>query len=370
MTQFYGKTKIFYGDYALDTLETLPCTRAFVVTDPFMAENGFADQVTSHLERHNVVYTVFSDVEPDPTLELVQKGTVAMLNSRPDIIIALGGGSAIDAAKAIAYFTCKASPDAPRPDLIAIPTTSGTGSEVTSLAVITDTQQGVKIPLKDDILIPDMAILDARFTVTVPPHVTAATGMDVLTHAIEAYTARAHNPFSDILAVQAVRYVFSYLLKTYHEMENMEAREKMLLGSCMAGMAFNNSGLGITHSLAHALGGQFHIPHGVANAIFLPHVIRFNSFDAGVRYRELARLTGLPYANTAESIHSLVSAVTELNRAMTIPTRIRDCTHIEEHDFQGAIDSMAEHAIQDMCTQTNPRRPSVSDLRDLFRQAW
>ena len=256
-----------------------------------------------------------------------------------------------------------------RPTLLAIPTTSGTGSEVTSIAVITDKEHGVKIPLRDESLIPDIAVLDARFTRTVPPSVTAATGMDVLTHAIEAYITRNHNAFTDLLAVQAINYVFKFLLRAYKHMEDMEAREMMLLGSCMAGMAFNNSGLGITHSMAHALGGHFHVPHGLANAVLLPYAIRFNSFDAGVRCRELARVIGLPHENVEEGTKSLIYAIDTLNDAMGIPARIRDL-RIDEKAFFAAVDVMAAHALEDLCTATNPRRPSLGDLKELFAQAW
>jgi alcohol dehydrogenase class IV len=220
---FYGKTKICYGKYALDTLEEVSCTHAFVVTDPFMVKSGFAAQVTSHLERRDIPVEIFSDVEPDPSLETVKRGALAYAASKADLVVALGGGSAIDTAKAIIYFACKAADDLPRPVLAAIPTTSGTGSEVTSISVVTDKQNSVKIPLNDDMLIPDVAILDARFTRTVPPSVTAATGMDVLTHAIEAYTSRNHNAFTDILAVEGTRYVFSALLRAYQNMEDMQA---------------------------------------------------------------------------------------------------------------------------------------------------
>ena len=369
MTQFHGKTKICYGKYALETLEELPSTSVFVVTDPFMVTSGFAEQVTSHLERRELPHLIFAEVEPDPSLETVMRGTLDFIRSKADLIVALGGGSAIDTAKAITFFAHKAAPDLPRPLLAAIPTTSGTGSEVTAISVITDKKQGMKIPLNDELLIPDVAILDARFTRTVPPQVTAATGMDVLTHAVEAYTSRENNAFTDILAVQAIRYVFSFLLKAYQQMENMEAREMMLLGSCMAGMAFNNSGLGLTHSMAHALGGQFHIPHGLANAVLLPYAIRFNCFDAGVRYRELARIIGLPHSNVEEGTAGLIEAIRGMNEAMRIPPRIRDL-NIEEAAFRAALDSMAAHALDDMCTQSNPRRPSLMDIRALLEQAW
>lgn len=369
MTQFYGKTRICYGQYALETLEEQHLSTAFLVTDPFMVKSGLADQVTSHLERIGMTYKVFSDVEPDPSLETVKKGTKEFLAFGGELLVTLGGGSAIDTGKAIAYFAHKAAPNLPKPYLVAIPTTSGTGSEVTAYSVVTDKEQGVKIPLIDDSILPDLAILDARFTRTVPPSVTAATGMDVLTHALEAYVCRNNNAFTDILAVQAIHYVFNYLYKTYQHMEDMEAREMMLLGSCMAGMAFNNSGLGLTHSMAHALGGQFHTPHGLANAVLLPYVIRFNVFDAGYRYRELARVLGLPHGSVEEGVASLIGAVQGLNDSMKIPSRVRDLK-IDKAAYDQAIPAMAQHAMDDRCTAGNPRRPSLQDLRELFETAW
>ena len=246
MTQFYGKTKICYGPYALETLETFPASHAFVVTDPFMVKSGFADQAVSHLKRKGIGHTLFSGVEPDPSLQAVVEATRLFLGSQADMIIAIGGGSAIDMAKAISYFGHKADSNR-KTTLVAIPTTSGTGSEVTSIAVITDKVNSVKIPLNDEMLIPDAAILDARFTRTVPPHVTAATGMDVLTHAVEAYTSRYSNVFTAIYAEQAIRNVFTYLKRAYDHGDDMTARDNMLIGSCMAGLAFTNSGLGVTH---------------------------------------------------------------------------------------------------------------------------
>lgn len=369
VTHFYGKTRICYGRYALETLEEKHSHSVFFVTDPFMVKSGLADQVSSHLGRIGQPFTLFAEVEPDPSLETVKRATKLFLESQSDGIIALGGGSSIDTAKAIAFFAMKARPDKPRPRLTAIPTTSGTGSEVTAYSVVTDKEHGVKIPLIDDKILPDLAILDARFTRTVPPSVTAATGMDVLTHAMEAYTCRLNNAFTDMLAVQAIRYVFQFLFKSYSHMEDMEAREMMLLGSCMAGMAFNNSGLGLTHSMAHALGGQFHIPHGLANAVLLPYVIRFNIFDAGVRYRELARVLDLPHGNVEEGVTSLINAVNGLNESMKIPSRVRDL-RIDKSQYDAAIESMAEHALEDRCTTANPRRPCLDDMKELFAKVW
>ena len=368
MTQFYGKTKICYGKDALEVLENLPYTRSFIVTDPFMARNGFVDQLKSHLDRGGSQYHVYDGVEPDPSLETVIQGTRLLLENKSDMVIALGGGSAIDAAKAMAFFAGKAADNGQRPFLVAIPTTSGTGSEVTAISVITDKVNEVKIPLGDEALIPDVAILDARFTRTLPPGVTAATGMDVLTHAIEAYTSRQANPFTSIYAEYAIRYVFKYLVRAYTCMDDMEAREMLLLGSCMAGMAFNNSGLGITHSIAHSLGGLFHIPHGLANAVMLPYVIRYNSFDAGVRYREIARMIDLPSSNVEEGTASLIEAVKGLNQTMGIPSAIRDL-RVEEADFRRHLDGMAANALEDMCTKGNPRSPSHADIRMILEQA-
>lgn len=369
MTQFYGKTKICYGKYALENLEGLTARHAFIVTDPFMVKFGFVEQILSHLERVGIAYTIFSDVEPDPSLETITKGTYQFLQKGADLIVALGGGSAIDAAKGIAFFGYHAREGREKALLVAIPTTAGTGSEVTAISVITDKVNEVKIPLNDELLIPDIAILDARFTRTVPPSVTAATGMDVLTHAIEAYTARQANAFTDLYAEHAIRYVFKYLYKAYQQMEDMEAREMMQLCSCMAGMAFNNSGLGITHSIAHSLGGIFHVPHGLANAVMLPHVIHYNSFDVGVRYREIAAMLSLPANTVDEGTNSLIKAVNDLNASMGIPARIRDLK-VEEKNFREHLDTMSKNALEDFCTGGNPRRPSGDDIRTILEQAW
>lgn len=369
MTQFYGKTKICYGKNSLEDLEHLNAKQAFIVTDSFMVKFGFVNQIQSHLERGGIAYRVFDGVEPDPSLETVIKGTRLFLQDQGDLIIALGGGSAIDAAKAISYFAYKAGQREVKAPLVAIPTTSGTGAEVTAISVITDKVNEVKIPLNDELLIPDMAILDSRFTRTVPPSITAATGMDVLTHAIEAYTSRQANAFTSIYAVAAIGYVFKYLLRAYNCMDDMEAREHLLLGSCMAGMAFNNSGLGITHSIAHSLGGIFHIPHGLANAVMLPHIIHFNSFDAAVKYKEIADIAGLESNSVESGISALIKAVCEMNTAMNIPLRIRELK-IEEAEFNKHLDIMADNALKDMCTLGNPRSPSHDDIRSILEQAW
>lgn len=369
MTQFNGRTKICYGGDAIAALENLNAKRAFIVTDPFMVKTGFADRIKSHLDRTGIPHRLFDGVEPDPSLETVTKGTLLLLQDQADLIIALGGGSAIDAAKAIMFFSLKAKQCKHKPTLVAIPTTSGTGSEVTAFSVVTDKVNEVKIPLNDELLIPDLAILDARFTRTVPPSVTAATGMDVLTHAIEAYTSRQASAFTNIYSEYAIKYVFQYLHRAYRCGDDMEAREKMLLASCMAGMAFNNSGLGITHSIAHSLGALFHIPHGMANAVMLPYVIRFNSFDVGVKYREIANILQLPASTVEEGTRSLIEAVRDMNSSMGIPNKVRDL-EVGERNFRKYMDTIAKHALEDACTAGNPRMPSHDDIKKLLELAW
>ncbi len=365
--QFYSKTKICCSSQALEELEGLQTKKCFIVTDEYMNKFGFVDQVVSHLNRANIESYVFDKVEPDPTVQAITEATKIFLKFEADTVIALGGGSSIDAAKAIIYFAYKVQNR--KAYLVAIPTTSGTGSEVTSISVITDSVNHVKIPINDELLIPDLAILDSRFTRTVPPSITAATGMDVLTHAIEAYASINRNSFANINAERAVYFVFKYLYRCYKEMDDMVAREKMLIGSCMAGMAFNNSGLGITHSMAHSLGGLFHIPHGLANAVLLPYVMEFNSFDAGVRYRLLASVISLESENVVEGANNFIQAVRDLNEKLSIPSRIRDLK-IDEQKFMASINTMADNVLVDICTATNPRKPSKGDIKSLFLKAW
>ncbi len=365
--QFYSKTKICCSSKALEELEVLQSKKSFIVTDEFMYKFGFVDQVVSHLERANIDSYVFDKVEPDPTVQAIIEASKIFLEIGADSIIALGGGSAIDAAKAITYFTHKIKNI--KPLLVAIPTTSGTGSEVTSITVITDSVEQVKIPINDEILIPDVAILDSRFTRTVPPKITAYTGLDVLTHAIEAYTSINNNSFANIYAERAVYLVFKYLHRAYCEMDDMVAREKMLIGACMAGMAFNNSGLGITHSMAHSLGGLFHIPHGLANALLLPYVMEFNSFDAGVRYRALASTIAIEAETVVEGANNFIQAVKDLSEKLSIPTKISQLK-IDEQNFMNNLDMMSEHVLHDICTATNPRKPSKDDIKSLFLKAW
>ena len=361
MTQFYGKTKICYGPYALETLETFPASHAFVVTDPFMVKSGFADQAVSHLKRKGIGHTLFSGVEPDPSLQAVVEATRLFLSSQADMIIAIGGGSAIDMAKAISYFGHKADSNR-KTTLVAIPTTSGTGSEVTSIAVITDKVNSVKIPLNDEMLIPDAAILDARFTRTVPPHVTAATGMDALTHAIEGYITKGAWAMSDMFHLKAIEIISKSLRGA---VENTpEGREGMALGQYVAGMGFSNVGLGIVHSMAHPLGALYDTPHGVANAIILPTVMEYNAPATGEKYRDIAKAMGVEGTENMsvdEYRKAAVDAVRQLAKDVGIPADLKAIVKPEDVDF------LAQSAYDDACRPGNPRDTSVAELAELYR---
>ncbi|MDR6124126.1 acetaldehyde dehydrogenase/alcohol dehydrogenase [Bacillus sp. SLBN-46] len=399
--------QIYYKKNSIQTLEFIPdISNAFIVTSPSSIRNGYVDKVIHFLKKRADFkhVDIFSEVEPDPSIETVQKGAECMRHSQPDVIIALGGGSVLDAAKAMWLFYEHPATDFdalkqkflnPRKrvvtypklrgkaKLIAIPTTSGTGSEVTSFAVITDNKSNIKYPLSDPELLPDIAIIDPQFTMTVPKHITADTGMDVLTHALEAYVSVCANDFTDGQIIKAIQLVFEYLPRAYHDSTDALAREKMHYASTMAGLAFNNAFLGINHSLAHALGAEFHIAHGRANAIFLPHVIRFNSkkptkftpfagyehFIADQRYAELAKFLGLQARTTEEGIVSLIEAIITLAKGLDMPLSIEECG-INYSEFENKVDLLALHAFNDPDTNVNPRRPLTRELAEILRQAY
>ncbi len=327
-----------------------------------------------------------------------------MRECQPDCIIALGGGSAMDAAKAMWLFyehphtnfaslkqkfldirkrVCKYPKLGTLAKFVAIPTTSGTGSEVTSFSVITDKKQNSKYPLADYELTPDVAIIDPQFVASVPPHVTADTGMDVLTHAIEAYVSIMANDYTDGLAMKAIDLVFKYLSRAYRNGDDEEAREKMHNASTIAGMAFANAFLGINHSLAHKLGAEFKIAHGRSNAILLPHVIRYNAikptkfaafpkyqhFKADERYVEIAKMLGLSAKTTEQGVENLVQAIISLAKELNIPMSIRD-HHVDEQVFESKVDYLAERAFEDQCTTANPKLPLVKELAEVYRAAY
>ncbi|MHC1750182.1 MAG: 1-propanol dehydrogenase PduQ [Cellulosilyticaceae bacterium] len=374
MNTFELNTKIKFGQDALDFLQTLGNKKVFIVTDPFMVKSGAIDKITKRLQ--NAEYTVFSDIVPDPPIELIITGIEAISKFRPEVIVTLGGGSAIDAAKAIMDFSKKIL-GLPDLQFIAIPTTSGTGSEVTSFSVITDQQKGTKYPLVSDDLLPDVAILDPELVRTVPDFIVADTGMDVLTHALEAYVSTKATDFSDALAEKAVDLVFKYLLRSYRDANDILAREKMHNASCIAGIAFNAASLGINHSMAHVIGGKFHVPHGRTNSILLPHVIEYNAnlgtYDneqigcAAKKYAEIAKKVGFNASNVRIGVRSLINEIIKLQKEMKMPLHITECK-VDSKEFNLAREDLAKRAIQDACTITNPRKPSEQDLVQILHK--
>ena len=407
MQWFRIPERVYHEFGSVSYLEKMADTnRVMIVTDRMMVQLGYVDKLIYHLRKRTnpVMIEVFSDVEPDPSVETVLNGANVMRQFKPDTIIALGGGSAMDAAKGMWLFYENPEVDfddlrlrfmdirkrvfkfpklGRQAKLVAIPTTSGTGSEVTSFAVVTDKVNNVKYPLADYELTPDIAIIDPNFVMTVPKSVTADTGVDVLTHAIEAYVSVMATDYTDALAIKAIEMVFEYLPRAYKDGSDREAREKMHNASCMAGMAFANAFLGINHSLAHKLGSEFHIPHGRANAVLLPYVIRYNatkptkfsafpkykSFVADKKYAEIAKYIGLKANTTEEGVNNLIDAVNKLLTELNIPKTIAECG-VSEKDFMASVDKLALDAFDDQCTPANPRYPLVSELKDIYLTAF
>ncbi|MBB6697165.1 1-propanol dehydrogenase PduQ [Clostridium algidicarnis] len=390
MGNFKVGPNVYFGVGKLEELSKLQCKRVFIVTDPFMVTSGMVTKVTENLDAANIEYEIFSDIVPDPPLETISKGIKAMDAFKPEALVALGGGSAIDAAKAISHFRDLINKglnnvsENKKVMLIAIPTTSGTGSEVTSFSVVTDKKYNVKYPLVEESMVPEMAILDATLVKSVPNFITADTGMDVLTHAIEAYVSTEHSDFSDALAEKAIKLVFEYLEKAYKNGNDLEAREKMHNASCIAGMAFTNASLGINHSMAHILGGRFHIPHGKANAILLPYVIEFNAdlssenrfdnktqySDTAIRYAQIAKFLNLTSSNNVrEGVKSLVRAINSLKKTLSIPYSVKE-VNISKKDFDDNLKELSEIALNDSCTITSPRKPTVEEFNTLFNAVY
>ena len=342
------------------------------MTDGFMVKSGLLQRVTDQLTHSQI--TVFSDVVPDPPRELVVKAARALAAFEPEVLIALGGGSVIDAAKAVvvALRRIKTGQDI---KLIAIPTTSGTGSEVTSYAVISDPGLGLKYPLQGEDMVPDVVFLDPELVRTVPAQISADTGMDVITHALEAYVSPGATDFSDALAEKALELACEHLPLVFADGEDMASRKAMHNASCLAGMAFNASGLGLNHSLAHAIGGRFHIPHGRINAMLLPGVIAFNagfdqpsgSFSARARYAALAKRFGYSGKSELISVANLVEILGQLNKRFNIPATLRQLG-IDFNQNSVDVQELAQVALEDACTATNPRRPTVADVAQLVRE--
>ncbi|MBO3443129.1 1-propanol dehydrogenase PduQ [Clostridium sp. CCUG 7971] len=374
MYNFEVKTKIKFGKDSLKYLEEIKGKKILVITDPFMVKSNTIEKILVHLV--NSSYEVFSDIVPDPPIETIVSGVEVFNRVTPDVIIALGGGSAIDASKAIMDFS-KRILKVSDVEFIAIPTTSGTGSEVTSFSVITDKQKGAKYPLVSDELIPNIAILDPELVKTVPNFITADTGMDVLTHAIEAYVSSDANDFSDALAEKAIKLVFEYLTKAYKDGNDLCAREKMHNASCLAGLAFNQASLGINHSIAHAIGGKLHVPHGRTNSILLPHVIEFNAGIEGYsnskysetaqKYAQIAELLGLNNSNVRIGVKSLINEIKKMQKEMNMPQNLSQC-NVNASDVSSVEDDIAILAIKDACTITNPKQVTEKDIIDILNK--
>jgi len=371
-------TEIISGHDGLDYLKSLKADSVCVVTDKVMVELGAVKRITDVLESREIDYHIFDSVEANPSLETVYEGLHHIIENKPGALIAVGGGSVIDAAKAIMYFCIKTkeilieTSKIVKPEFVAIPTTSGTGSEVTSYSVITDHAHQRKVPLSDKVMLPDVAILDPTFTMSVPKSVTADTGMDVITHALEAFVSPEGSSLSTMYAQNALTMAFSSLLKVYYNGQNRVERARMHEASCMAGVSFTNAGLGINHSLAHAVGAHFHMSHGRANAILLPKVVAFNAgltdhtaeVHGGV-YQKAAALLGIESDNMTSDIETFVALIERYNEKLDIPQALRNMG-IEREAYFKAVPQMAQDALHDMCTKTNPRPVSKSDLEGIL----
>ena len=381
MKEFEVKTKIFFGEKALDRLSALPYRNIVVIADPFVKSSSLIRLITDRLDASGIKYTVFTDVIPDPPIDKVIEGVAHIMRIKPECIIAVGGGSAIDLSKSVRKFASEIDAGF-NPWLIAIPTTSGTGSEVTSFSVITDPKAGVKYPLSEYSMIPDEAILDEELVKSVPATVTADTGMDVMTHAIEAYVSLNNNEFSAALAEKSVEICGQFLLRSYNDNNDSHARRKMHIASCLAGLAFNSASLGLCHGMAHQLGAVFHIPHGRANAMLLPFVIEYNSdinmhsksrpeYPSCVRkYCNMARILGVSNFNEITTIRALVSYIQFMNKEMNIPLSISSMGGISEGEYMSKIPQMAEAAMRDACTATNPRVPKKEEIENIYNNLW
>ena len=407
MQWFKIPPKIYFEYGSVQYLECMEgISKAFIVSDPMMVQLGYVDKVTYYLNKReeSCHYQIFSDVEPDPDVDTVMRGVAEMRSFQPDVIIALGGGSAMDAAKCMWLFyehpetsfdglrqkfmdirkRVVKFPNLKQCKMVAIPTTSGTGSEVTAFTVITDKKKGIKYPLADYAVTPNVAIIDPQFVVSLPKRATADTGMDVLTHAIEAYISNMANDYTDGLALQAMDLVFGYLKRCYENGQfDLKAREKMHNASCIAGMAFTNAFLGLNHSMAHKLGGDYHIPHGRANAILLPYVVKYNSlkpnkfvpfpkyerFMADEKLAKAARFLGFGGKNDEESIDNFIAAIRQLMKDMDMPLSVKEAG-IDEKVFMANVEALAEKAHDDQCTGANPKYPLVKEIVEIYKQAY
>ncbi|HAT4288362.1 TPA: iron-containing alcohol dehydrogenase [Clostridium perfringens] len=381
MARFTLPRDIYHGKDSLEVLKSLEGKKAFIVIGGgSMKRFGFLDKVLSYLKEANMETKVFEGVEPDPSVETVMNGAKEMEEFNPDWIVSIGGGSPIDAAKAMWIFYEypdftfeKAIVPFGLPKLrrkakfVAIPSTSGTATEVTAFSVITDYKAKIKYPLADFEITPDIAIVDPSLAETMPEKLVAHTGMDALTHAIEAYTASLRSNFTDPLALKAIEMVNMHLVNSYKG--DMEARGEMHEAQCLAGMAFSNALLGIVHSMAHKVGAVFHIPHGCANAIFLPYVIKYNRKACEDRYANIARHIGLKGESERELTDALIDLINKFNKELNIPSSMKEYG-IEEDDFKANLKFIAHNAVLDPCTGSNPREIDDETMEKLYTCAY
>ncbi len=377
MKSFMIPPEIQFNKDSLDYLATLKGDKAVLVTGgSSMKRFGFLDQAQDLLSEAGIESIIIDGVEPNPSVKTVIEGKEKMLDFEPDWVIAIGGGSALDAAKIMWAFY--EHPDLGFEDIIevgsipelrnkakfiAIPSTSGTASEITAFSVITDTEKKIKYPIVSPEIIPDIAIVDPQIPATMPPHITANTGMDVMAHAVESLVSTNASDYTDPYAVRVIDLVFKYLPKAVENGDDMEAREKMHNASTMAGMAFSNSSLGIIHSLAHKIGGELHVTHGLANAILLPYVIEYNYEAAQDKFA---------YIEDYLDIENLADAIREIDKEIGIPSSFKDIDWLDytEQDFEEILDRMSKNALEDPCTLTNPKQPTVQDMKELYEKAY
>lgn len=367
VNKFSIKSTVYSGNNALQILKQYAGQRVGIVTDSFMASSELIKYITEQLAQSEIA--VFSDVKPDPSIDILQKGARFFYEFRPQVMIAFGGGSSLDAAKGIVA-TLNSLGIVDSISLVAIPTTSGSGSEVTSYAIISDPSNNIKYPLVSDDLLADIAILDTSLVMSVPKNISMDTGMDVMTHAIEALVSVNANDFTDALAEKSLRLVHEYLPQVFRDLNNRQAREKVHNASCLAGMAFNSAGLGLVHGMAHALGALLHIAHGRINAMLLPIIIKFNSQDNEYirdRYAHCARIIGLQNSNSIILVQQLIAEIQRLNKMMGIPSSLTELGSdigLLQQNQQQVINAV----LNDSCTKTNPKVVNEVDVRQLIGQ--
>lgn len=378
MKEFEIKPKIYFDEGSLEYLREIKSKNAFILSDSIMEKLGYLKQAVDYLESAGVQCDVFTEIKPEPDVMAVMNALEHYMEHHGHTVIALGGGSAMDTAKAMIYFlhqaVSKTGQSFDKPQFIAIPTTSGTGSEVTDFSVITI--NGKKTALIDGLMAPDIAILDSTCTKSLPPHVIADTGLDALVHAVEAYVSNKATDCTDALAEKAVYMICHNLARFYRNPEDKDARECIQRASCLAGMAFTNANLGITHSMAHAFGGTFHLSHGRSNALLMEAVIEYNANlrdtsdqKVAAKYGQLARVLGLPARTTREGYVNFLQAVHQLKRDLGIQSSIK-AAGIKEDEFMAAAETMAQQTMADRCTPSNPRTPTKEDIIAIYKAAY